>query len=243
MATAEHHVEHHSVTGVDNRKLLMWIFLGSECLFFGALISTYLIFKADIPAPNLSFIEAHTHVENGHEVVTGWFPADRVVDGVQYAGVLDIPITSQSTFVLLMSSVTMVLAVYGAQHGRLLMMKAWLLATVLLGLMFLGYQVYEFRTFGQEGLDAGHQPVRRLVLRPDRLPRDARRRWGSDPRFAAAGIVQAQRTRTGGRLPYRNRRPLLALRRYRLDRDLHDHLPDTGLIVAEGPIRREWSAR
>ena len=50
MATAEHHVEHHSVTGVDNRKLLMWIFLGSECLFFGALISTYLIFKADIPA-------------------------------------------------------------------------------------------------------------------------------------------------------------------------------------------------
>ena len=49
MATAEHHVEHHSVTGVDNRKLLMWIFLGSECLFFGALISTYLIFKADIP--------------------------------------------------------------------------------------------------------------------------------------------------------------------------------------------------
>ena len=152
MATAEHHVEHHSVTGVDNRKLLMWIFLGSECLFFGALISTYLIFKADIPAPNLSFIEAHTHVENGHEVVTGWFPADRVVDGVQYAGVLDIPITSQSTFVLLMSSVTMVLAVYGAQHSRPLMMKAWLLATVLLGLMFLGYQVYEFRTFGQEGL-------------------------------------------------------------------------------------------
>ena len=43
--TAEHHVEHHSNTGIDNRKLLMWIFLGSECLFFAALISTYLIFN------------------------------------------------------------------------------------------------------------------------------------------------------------------------------------------------------
>ena len=147
-ATAERHAGHHSVTGVDNRKLLMWIFLGSECLFFGALISTYLIFKADIPVPPQSFIDAHTH----HGVVTGWFPVDRTIDGVRYAGVLDIPITSQSTFVLLMSSVTMVLAVYGAQHARLRMMKAFLLATILLGLVFLGYQVYEFRTFGQEGL-------------------------------------------------------------------------------------------
>ena len=31
-------------------------------------------------------------------------------------------------------------------------MKGWLLATVLLGIVFLGYQVFEFRTFGQEGL-------------------------------------------------------------------------------------------
>ena len=65
---------------------------------------------------------------------------------------LDIPITSQSTFVLLMSSVTMVLAVYGAQHARPKMMKGWLLATILLGLAFVGYQVFEFQTFGQEGL-------------------------------------------------------------------------------------------
>ena len=152
MATAEHPVEHHSATGIDNRKLLMWIFLGSECLFFGALISTYLIFKGDIPAAPPSFIEAHSHLEDGKEVVTGWFPIDRTIDGVEYVGVLDIPLTSQSTFVLLMSSVTMVLAVYGAQHRRLKMMKGWLLATILLGLVFIGYQVFEFRTFGQEGL-------------------------------------------------------------------------------------------
>ena len=65
----------------------------------------------------------------------------------------DIPLTSTSTFVLLMSSFTMVLAVYGAQHALPRMMKLALLATILLGLVFLGFQVFEFRTFGQEGLN------------------------------------------------------------------------------------------
>ncbi len=115
--------EHHSSTGVDNRMLLMWIFLASECLFFGSLISTYLIYKG--------------------ESLVGPLPDE----------VLDIPITSVSTFVLLMSSVTMVLAVYGAQHGKPLMLKLMLLSTVLLGLIFLGFQVYEFRTFAHEGLN------------------------------------------------------------------------------------------
>jgi cytochrome c oxidase subunit III len=151
-AAVAHGAQHDSTTGTDNRKLLMWIFLGSECLFFGSLIATYLIFKGQIEVPP--------------------FPHDRVVEAAALAGtseaaaehcsvvggeaecegILDIPITSQSTFVLLMSSVAMVLAVYGAQRGRPQMMKLWLLVTALLGLAFLGYQVYEFRTFGQEGL-------------------------------------------------------------------------------------------
>ncbi|MDP6605481.1 MAG: cytochrome c oxidase subunit 3 [Dehalococcoidia bacterium] len=148
-------VEHHPTsTGTDNRKLLWWIFLGSECLFFGSLLATYLIFKGSLAIPP--------------------FPTDRIVDaaalvGVSDAareachsignnlfeceGILDVPVTSQSTFVLLMSSVTMVLAVYGAQNNRLKMMKLWLLATMLLGLAFLGYQVFEFTTFGNEGLN------------------------------------------------------------------------------------------
>ena len=46
----------------------------------------------------------------------------------------------------------MVLAVYGAQHGRLGMMKVMLLATVLLGIGFLGFQAYEFTEFVHEGL-------------------------------------------------------------------------------------------
>ncbi len=125
MAAAHAETPHQTVTGIDNRKILMWIFLASECLFFGSLISTYLIFKGDS--------------------IVGPLPAD----------VLDIPLTSTSTFVLLMSSLTMVLAVFGAQHNRLGLMKGMLLATILLGLAFLGFQVYEFRTFGHEGLNLG----------------------------------------------------------------------------------------
>jgi heme/copper-type cytochrome/quinol oxidase subunit 3 len=47
----------------------------------------------------------------------------------------------------------MVLAVYGAQHNLQKMMKLGLLATILLGITFLGFQTYEFRTFGHEGLN------------------------------------------------------------------------------------------
>ena len=121
-AAATHETEHHTTTGVDNRKVLMWIFLASECLFFGAMISTYLIYRGDL--------------------LSGPTPAE----------ILNIPVTSASTFVLLMSSLTMVLAVYGAQHGRLGMMKLMLLSTIVLGLIFLGFQAYEFVSFVHEGL-------------------------------------------------------------------------------------------
>jgi len=125
MAAAHAEPQHHTTTGIDNQKMLMWIFLASECLFFGSLISTYLIFRGDS--------------------IVGPLPAD----------VLDIPLTSTSTFVLLMSSLTMVLDVFGAQHNRLGLMKGMLLATMLLGLVFLGFQVYEFRHFAHLGLNLG----------------------------------------------------------------------------------------
>ena len=121
MSAATHETEHHTSLGVDNRKLLMWIFLASECLFFGSILSTNLLYKAE----SLS--------GTGKEIFA-------------------FEITSISTFVLLMSSLSMVLAVYGAQHGQLGLMKLMLLCTILLGLVFLGFQVYEFKTFASEGL-------------------------------------------------------------------------------------------
>jgi heme/copper-type cytochrome/quinol oxidase subunit 3 len=66
--------------------------------------------------------------------------------------ILNIPLTSFSTFDLLMSSLTMVLAVGAIQRGDTAATQRWLLATVALGAIFLGGQVYEFNQFLHEGL-------------------------------------------------------------------------------------------
>ena len=119
-----HDVGHgaHSSTGLSNNKLGMWMFLGSECLLFGGLISTYMLYKG------------------------------RVNAGPQPDQIFDIPFTSVSSFVLLMSSLTMVLAVTSAQRKDNHRTKLWLTITALLGATFVGGQVYEFTAFYNEGL-------------------------------------------------------------------------------------------
>ena len=114
--------EHQTSTGLDNTKLAMWAFLGSECLFFGSLITTYMLYR------------------------------NRVVSGTTPHEIYDIPYTSVSSFVLLMSSLTMVLALAAIQRGDHRGLRVWLLATAFLGLTFIGGQVYEFSTFVDEGL-------------------------------------------------------------------------------------------
>ena len=114
--------DHVTGTGLSDNKLLMWVFLGSECLLFGGLISTYLIYRGRFAA--------------------GPAPGD----------IFDIPFTSVSSFVLLMSSLTMVLALSALQRGDIRNNRLWLLTTALLGALFIGGQVYEFTTFLREGL-------------------------------------------------------------------------------------------
>jgi cytochrome c oxidase subunit 3/cytochrome o ubiquinol oxidase subunit 3 len=114
---------HHTSTGLSNEKLAMWAFLGSECLLFGALISTFLLYR-------------NRGVRNGPEV----------------ADLYDIPFTSVSSFVLLMSSLTMVLALSATQRGDSTRSRIWLLTTALLGSSFVAGQVYEFTAFVKEGL-------------------------------------------------------------------------------------------
>ena len=111
-----------TATGLDNRKLLMWLFLASECLFFGALIAAYLLYR--------------------DRSVAGPFPED----------LLDIPFTSVSAFVLLMSSLSMVLALSAIQRGDRRGLQIWLLTTALLGIIFLSGQAFEFTQFHREGL-------------------------------------------------------------------------------------------
>src|SRR2546422_7162118 len=113
---------HHTSMGLDSRKMAFWAFIGSECLLFGSLISTYLIYKG--------------------KSVVGPYPHD----------ILNIPFTSVSTFDLLMSSLMMVLALAAVQRGDLKWAKVWLGATALLGIFFLSGQIYEFTSFVREGL-------------------------------------------------------------------------------------------
>ena len=149
MATAvATHAHPPTSTGLDHRKIAIWAFIGSECMLFASLISTYLIYK-------------------GRSVV-GPFPHD-VCDPpkceTHLNAILNIPVTSVSTFVLLMSSLAMVLALAAVENkdkpgwagtgfgGRLLASsKTWLMATAILGATFLGFQAYEFTSFVHEGL-------------------------------------------------------------------------------------------
>lgn len=113
---------HHTSTGLDSRKIAFWTFIGSECLLFGTLISTYLVYEG------------------------------RSVVGPTTHEILNIPITSVSTFDLLMSSLAMVLALAAVSRGDLLWSRIWLGTTALLGMVFLGFQYYEFSSFVHEGL-------------------------------------------------------------------------------------------
>ena len=117
-----HETSHATNTGVSNIKLAMWAFLASDCLLFGALITTYFLYR-------------------GRSVV-GPFPKD----------LYDIPFTSMTSFVLLMSSLTMVLALSAANRGELRNTRVWLFITCILGSVFVAGQIYEFTSFVNEGL-------------------------------------------------------------------------------------------
>ena len=144
------HEEHHlyTTTGLNHRKIAIWAFIGSECMLFASLISTYLIYKGKSlvgPFPHTPWTNPQTH-----EVLKP---------------ILNIPVTSFSTFVLLMSSLAMVLALAavenkdrplapnaGAWTRMLASSRLWLWATCILGATFLGCQAYEFTSFVHEGL-------------------------------------------------------------------------------------------
>jgi cytochrome c oxidase subunit III len=132
-------------TGLDNKKIAIWAFIGSECMLFASLISTYLIYK-------------------GRSVV-GPYPHEACLPpgcSTPLKAILNIPVTSASTFVLLMSSLAMVLALAAVENadqpktttGEKILgsSKLWLWMTAILGATFLGFQAFEFTSFVHEGL-------------------------------------------------------------------------------------------
>jgi heme/copper-type cytochrome/quinol oxidase subunit 3 len=119
---AHQHQHPPTATGLNTWKLGFWVFIGSETLFFGTLISVYMVY-------------------NGQSVV-GPFPQD----------VFDIPLTTLSTFVLLMSSLAVVLALEFLRQGKRRLALFWTMTIIVLGAGFLGFQAYEFTHFYREGL-------------------------------------------------------------------------------------------
>lgn len=137
IAHADGHHDVHESTGIDNRKLGMWVFLSSEFMFFGALISNYMLFK-------------------GRDY-SAFFPAGQTV--LKPIDLYDIPFTSVSSFVLLMSSLTMVLAHDALVSNDQNRTRIWLAATGLLGSVFIGGQVFEFTEFIQQGMTISTNPA------------------------------------------------------------------------------------
>ena len=119
------HAAEATTTGLNHRKLLMWVFLGSDCLFFGALIATYMVYRG--------------------QSLNGPYPND----------IIDVPITTISTFVLLCSSFAMVQALAATNANDQKGIKVWLLATAVMGSIFIAFQIYEFNLFKNEGLTLG----------------------------------------------------------------------------------------
>ena len=115
----------YTTTGLNHRKLLMWVFLGSDCLFFGALIATYMVYRG--------------------QSLAGPYPID----------IINVPVTTISTFVLLMSSFAMVQALAATHADNKRAIVGWLMATAILGSIFIGFQIVEFNTFKNEGLTLG----------------------------------------------------------------------------------------
>ena len=167
----------------------MWAFLASDCMFFGTLLATYLVYK------------------------------NRSLDGPLPRGTFDVPYTSVSALVLLLSSLTMVLALDAIQRGDERRMHIWLSATALLGCLFLAGQFYEFTTFvTADGLTLGRNLFGSTFFTADRFPRNPRGDW----RLLAGLVGDALVSRSpapAALAPGGDRWPVLALRRHRVDPD------------------------
>lgn len=99
---------------VRSSKLGLWVFLASEIILFGGLIGSYIIRRIGTP----SWEEASRH--------------------------LSVTLGSLNTFVLLTSSLTMILALVAAARGRTAAGRRFLLATIVLGIAFLTIKGFEW---------------------------------------------------------------------------------------------------
>lgn len=131
MTTHAHspHLEHHFDSleqQYTSANLGMWLFLASEVMFFGGLFAAYAVYR--------------------------WLYTDAWVEGSRH---LDVVLGTINTCVLLTSSLTVALSVYQAQMGRRKQLLWMLIATMVLGTVFLGIKFYEYHHKWEEYLIPG----------------------------------------------------------------------------------------
>jgi cytochrome c oxidase subunit III len=116
-------LEYHPGLPIPNGKLIIWLFLSTEIMFFAGLIGTYIVLRFGAPT----------------------WPVPHEVH-------LSEPIGALNTFVLICSSVTVVLTLEAAKANRTGPAKRWLLATLVLGSVFLGIKGYEYNAKFSHGI-------------------------------------------------------------------------------------------
>ena len=121
-------VKPHPVTGLPNGKLGIWLFLASEVMLFGALFSSYVLIRTGAPH---------------------WPP-----EGGLSSEVLNVPLATLNTAVLITSSITMVLAWASCKMGTLPRFKLWMGATIALSFVFLIVKYFEY----SHKFHLGHYP-------------------------------------------------------------------------------------
>ena len=122
---------------LPNSKLIIWLFLSTEIMFFAGLIGTYIVLRFGAP------VWPHTHDVHLSE-----------------------PIGAFNTFVLICSSVTIVIALEAARANKAGAAKGLMWATLLLGSVFLGVKMYEYNAKFSHGIYP-HAHHSRIYERPD----------------------------------------------------------------------------
>lgn len=124
---------------MTNGKLAVWLFLVTEIMFFTGLIGSYIVLRQSTPERVVSFGETK------HEV---HWPRPHDVHLQEWAGAVN-------TFVLICSSLTVVLAHHALGLGQVKKATLLIAATLLLGILFMGIKAFEYRAKFQHGILPG----------------------------------------------------------------------------------------
>lgn len=131
-----------SPMGVSYGKLMMWFFLLSDAFTFSALLVTYGLVR--------SAHDAYTGTVDAFTFSTEYWPIpEKVFEAVPFLHGIELPLVFVGimTFILIMSSVTMVLAVEAGHRMDKKAVEKWMLWTLLGGITFLACQAWEWTHF------------------------------------------------------------------------------------------------